>query len=357
MLTKIWERYFLKEVLKVFLLFLFCFYGLYVLIDYAHHSRIFQHQQNYSPWKAFFFYYFYEFINRSEVLVPFAILLGTIRTLCRLNENNELIALRASGVKILALLRPFFLLGFFFTVLMYLNTQYLLPIASRELKSLDENHHKPKKQVHAFNVESVILDDNTTLLYQSHDPLNHLFFDTYWIRSLDEIYKIKYLHLYSSPPQGYFVEQIQRNAQGELVANVSEAFRIFPELKFNAKKLQEALIQPEDLSLSALWEQLPKEVTSEKEARLVSTFHRKLAMPWLCLLAVIAPAPFCMRFSRQFPVFLVYASSLFGLIAIYIVIDAAHVLGRRQLMNPLYALWTPIVLFALIFGWRYIRTK
>jgi len=94
-----------------------------------------------------------------------------------------------------------------------------------------------------------------------------------------------------------------------------------------------------------------------KRSEILIGLASKISHPWLCLLAVLAPAPFCMRFSRQFPTFLVYAASLFGLIAIYIVIDAAHVLGRRQLLDPLYALWTPFVFFFLIFGWRYVRLR
>jgi len=45
------------------------------------------------------------------------------------------------------------------------------------------------------------------------------------------------------------------------------------------------------------------EAQSEKEARSLSALHRKLATPWLCLLAVLAPAPFCMRFRDNSPLF------------------------------------------------------
>jgi len=35
MLNKIWQRYFLRELLKVFLLLISSFYALYMLIDYS----------------------------------------------------------------------------------------------------------------------------------------------------------------------------------------------------------------------------------------------------------------------------------------------------------------------------------
>lgn len=358
--TKIWERYFLKEILKTFILFLGCFYGLYALIDYTNHARSFHQSHGWAHLQAFCLYYGCEFVVRSEVLVPFAILLGTIRTLCKLNNNNELVAMMASGIKVSRLLRPFLLLGLFFTALMYFNIEYFVPLAAKEQKYLDDAHSKKKNlRSSDLSVEHVILEDKSTLLFQHFDSVRDLFFDAYWVRSIDEIYKIKYLYPYASPPIGYYVDHLIRNEQGEIVVENSEALRRLPELKFDAKRLIDSLTQPENTSLTKLWEQLPEDYVaqSEKEARVLSTFHRKLALPWLCLLAVVAPAPFCLRFSRQFPTFMVYASSLFGLIAVYIVLDAVHVLGRRQLVDPLYALWTPLMLFFLIFGWRYVRLR
>lgn len=358
--TKIWERYFLKEVLKTFFLFLICFYGLYALIDYANHGRSFHQTRGLAHAYAFCLYYACEFVSRGEVLVPFAILLGTIRTLCKLNHNNELVAMLTCGVTASRLLRPFLLLGLFFTVLMYLNTEFLLPIAANQQSVMDDAHSRSKNQKKSMlAVEHTVLEDGSTLLFQSYDAVRDRLFDVYWLRSIDDVYKIKYLYPHTTPPIGYYVDHLSRNANEELVVDNSAEIMPLPNLKFDAKRLIDSLAQPESLSLSKLWEQLPEnyEAQSEKEARVLSTFHRKLVLPWLCLLAVVASAPFCMRFSRQFPTFLVYAGSLFGLISLYIILDAVHVLGRRQVVDPLYALWTPLVLFALIFGWRYVRLR
>lgn len=357
--TTIWERYFLKEVLKTFFLFLICFYGLYALIDYANHGRSFHQTKGLAHAFAFCLYYACEFVIRGEVLIPFAILLGTIRTLCKLNQNNELVAMMASGITTLRLLRPFLLLGLFFTLLMYLNTEYVLPIAADQQKILDDSHSRSKAQKKSLAVEHMVMEDGSTLLFQSYDAIRDQLFDVYWVRSIDEVYKIKYLYPHTSPPIGYYVDRLIRNGDDELVVEDSEEIMPLPKLKFDAKRLIDSLAVPESLSLSKLWEQLPEnsEAQSEKEARVLSTFHRKLVLPWLCLLAVVACAPFCMHFSRQFPTFLVYAGSLFGLIALYIILDALHVLGRRQVIDPLYALWTPLVLFGLIFGWRYVKQK
>lgn len=358
-LTKIWERYFLKEFIKTFLLFLICFYSLYILIDYSIHSSSYRHGLSMSKFKFFSVYYASEFVNRSEVLIPFAILIATIKTLCKLNENNELIAMMASGIRIGILLRPFLLIGLFFTGMLYFSNEFIAPIALKNLQRLDHINSTLKyKDSKNASTQQLILEDQSMLLFKSYDPSTDLFFDVYWIRSFNEIYRIKYLSLSTAPPSGESVDHFVRTPQGELTLVDTTAKHPFPDIHFDQKTLIETITFPEGLPLSALWKKLPPgyDAQSEKEARTLSTFHRKLAFPWLCLLAVIAPAPFCIRFSRQFPIFFIYACSLFGLVGICILMDAAHVLGRRQVLDPLWATWAPFGLIFLTFGWRYLRT-
>src|SRR5436190_24088446 len=111
MLTKIWERYFLKQMLKVFFLFLFCFYGLYVVVDYASHTSALPHHQTQVPGQELIRYYLFVFASRAEILIPFALLIAVIKTLITLNTHQELVALLASGVRLKTLMRPFILMG------------------------------------------------------------------------------------------------------------------------------------------------------------------------------------------------------------------------------------------------------
>ena len=106
---KIWERYFFFDTLKTLLFLLFAFSALFVLIDYASHTGSFHQNHIRFAFKEFLIYYGGELIQKSEVLLPFGILVATIRTLTRLNQQNELIALLAAGVKMKSLLRPFLL--------------------------------------------------------------------------------------------------------------------------------------------------------------------------------------------------------------------------------------------------------
>lgn len=356
---KIWQRYFIREFLKTLIFFLVCFYGLYVLIDYSNHSTSFhRHQVSFQIWEVMR-YYFWEFVNRLEVLLPFAILIATVNTLCSLNVNNELVALMSSGISLHKLMRPFLILGLFFTCLMYANTQTFLPGAMTDLKRIHDTRKSLKhKNDRELSVQYLALEDNSTIIFQNYNTAEQRFFDAYWIRSIDDIYRIKYLYPQfenSTSPVGLLVDHLKRNSNNELVVTESSERMEFPIIQFNKETLFETIMQPDEHSVTELWEKLPqaKDDLSEKEAELLSTFYRKLAMPWLCFLAVIAPAPLCMRFTRHLPVFLIYSLSIFGLVAFYLIMNSAALLGEKQVINPFFAIWTPFALFFSFFSYRF----
>lgn len=353
-LTSIWERYFLRETAKVFTFFLLGFYGLYVMMDYSNHAASFKHY-HFSILDIIKFYAF-EFVTRMDVLVPFALLIACIKTLCSLNTHNELVALMASGIKLKRLLLPFVVFGLALTALIYLNTEVLQPMALKYNTKLDHSRAKAKQKKH-LSIRQLVLEDNTPLIFQEYDTAAKEFFDAYWVRSIDDLYRIQQLSPYTEVPTGKFVDHLQRNAEGLLVLTESFPEKTFPDMHFNKQQLLDSVTLPDAQSLSDLKEKLPSHGNelSEKEAQLLTTYYYKLALPWLCLLAVLAPTPFCIRFSRTLPVFFIYALSIFGLVAFYLVMDATVVLGERQMFNPALAIWVPFASFFAFFGWRFLR--
>lgn len=357
-MTKIWSRYFLKEIFSVFFLFLGCFYGLYIVIDYTNHASVFHHQQSHFAWGTFALYYVDEFVHRSDVLVPFALMIATVRTLTKLNQTNEITALRAAGLSLSTLAKPFMYVGLLFTMLLYANEQWVIPRSMSALKQVHDKHSSLKrKDQRNLAAQHLVLQDDTTLIFQYFDSTTNLFFDAYWVRGSGDIYRIKSLDPYKETPQGQHVDHLVRTPQGQLLVDASVDELSFPEMHFNKKTLLDTLTPPEDLSLTKLWGKWPEggKIKSDKDAQVITALHRKLASPWLCFLAVIAPIPFCVRFSRQIPVFFLYALNIFGLVFVYLILDSAQVLGKRQFFDPVLSIWGPLLLFFSVFGWRLCR--
>ena len=355
----LWQRYFLRQTFQTFALFIVCFFALYVLVDLSAHASAY-HSHLRFKWGEVALYYSCEFIKRIEVLAPFGMLLATIKTLCSLNVNNELVALLASGFSLKTLLRPFIFMSLALVALLYLNAQYIQPAAFQVIKQIEDKHHSQKiKKKDILSVQHVAMEDHSTLLFQNYDTSRQLFFDAYWIRNKDDIYRIRYLFPYTEYPVGEHVDHFTRNQLGRLIKTESREIQIFPEIKFNSAALIETLTTAKDLSLSELTKRFPEnnQPTSEKHAQVMSVFFYKLTLPWLCLLAVIAPAPFCVQYTRNLPIFLIYAFSIFGLVAIYLILDAALILGERQAIPPSPAILTPFLVFFGIFGWKYLKLR
>ena len=355
--TKIWEHYFVKEFFKVFILFLGCFYGLYVLIDYASHTSSLPQNTMKIQGIALVNYYLYIFICRAEILIPLTLLIALIKTLVSLNMRGELIGFLASGFKSKTLLRPFIFIGLTATFLLFLNEQFLLPVALKKLRYIEDStkHQRGRNNV-AVLARHLILEDESLFLFQSYDTAKKQFFDAYWIRSIDDIYRIKYLSPYNAVPTGYFVDRLVRQPNQELALQESFPVLEFSDLKFNPDILRSTLIDSDILSFDELWNQLPSShEMSEKESKILTSFYWKLIMPWLCLLAIIAPAPFCMIHSRQFPLFLIYVCGIFGFLSLYLFLDAGQVIAKRQVLSPAIILLVPFLSVSGFFGWRFTK--
>ena len=151
-------------------------------------------------------------------------------------------------------------------------------------------------------------------------------------------------------PAGEFIDVLKRSSKGLLTVAASYENKELPELHFDKKRLLETITPADELALSELAKKLPREnhSKSEKEARIQTAFYIKLALPFLPLLAVMGVAPFCMHFSRRLAPFLIYTGAIFGLVSIYIMLNAAAVLGERQVLEPFTAIFAPFTFFALL---------
>lgn len=279
----IWERYFLRETLKVLFLIIFTFFGLYVLIDYSIHANL-SGQAKLSFFSSAI-YYLCEFSKRLDVLLPFSLLIATIKTLCDLAVHQELVALMASGIPIKRLLRPFLMIGLVGTACILINAQFILPVAQQQLKGLAANPAvKEGKSHQATAVQQLTLPNGTSLLYLHYDPENQAFHNVYWISNFSEVYHMKTLYPFESPPRGTFVTHFERDNTGHLADHGVQDQMLFSSMPFDTENVWKALTTPSDQSLSTIWKQIPtsKRDLSEKDSQVITTFYQKLALPWLC---------------------------------------------------------------------------
>ena len=355
---KIWQRYFLKEFFKTFFLFLICFYGLYCLIDYAGHTSSMHHSHGSFGFKDVVFYYLSEFSRRFDIIVPFGLLLATARTLLLFNSRSELVALMAGGFSLKKLLMPFLGVGGLMVLLSFANEQWVQPTASRYIKSIEDHYALLKNKKRGIrSAQHIPFTDGSVLIFQTYSESEDLFKDLFWIRSVDEIYRIGNLQAFTEPPIAREAELLQRQNNGYLMVTNHYDTLALNDFSLNRTQLMETIAQPTQFPLDDLWKKLPDSPRSEKEAALLTAFTKKMILPWLSLFAILLTAPFCVVFGRNTPTFMIYAGTIFALVALYLLLDAGEVMAKRQLFHPLIALLLPMAIAMIYPGWKFLRVR
>ncbi|MFI5334460.1 MAG: LptF/LptG family permease [Chlamydiales bacterium] len=355
---RIWEFYFLREILKVFFLFLFCFFFLYAMIDYSLHMQDFIKDKKLQV-SDLLVYYGYQFIKRATLLLPLALMISTIKVLTSFSIHREFMALQVAGLSFKKLMRPFFLVGCLCVAFNFFSMEYFLP---RSLGFLDKFYFEHIKQARHEKKSSVVhsltLKDNTKLIYLSYDPDTAKFFDCIWLKSTNEIWKMKYLLTATGEPIGKYVDHLVRNSQVIFEKKESFEARAFPEIVLQKNYSKRGHIPIESRSLSELFRMGFKEKhTAYVKMELLTQFYYKCVMPLLSLLAVLAPAPFCIRNTRGAPLFFLYAIALFSYIGLFTLMDAAMILGENRLTTPALAILLPFLLSSAPFVWHFARRR
>ncbi len=347
-MSLILHRYFTRELLKIFFLFIVCFFFLYILIDYT--SRLSSLGLSFSELAVM---YGCILLRRIEILAPFALLVAGIKVLCQANIRNELVALRACGLPLQKLLSPLLTVGLAFTALMYLNLQFAVPIAQRQIREIEDTYSgRFKRSSHP--VQGLAMNEGQHLIYREYDLHTHQFHQVFWVKSMDDVYRIRTLSPFMTPPIGESIQHLQRDENGNLLLAESIPHAEFHDMIFDRHELQETLTPPDDRSLFQLWRRLPsgnKSMTHE-QMLVRAAFYRKLAIPLLCLIAMLLPAPACTAFRRPLKVFFIYCVAMICLVAIYLAFNAAYTIAQGQSTSPM---WTLLLPMTGLLGLGYLR--
>lgn len=122
---RILDRYILKSVISLFLGCLLIFLFLYIIIDvFSHLDEILRQKVGF----VVLLQYYLSYLPMIFIQVsPMACLLSTLYTFGKLNRNNEVIAMRASGLSVLQISKTVILFGMVVSVLVFLVSDKLAP--------------------------------------------------------------------------------------------------------------------------------------------------------------------------------------------------------------------------------------
>jgi len=322
------------------------------------------------------------------VTIPMAVLVATLMSFGRLSQDNEVTALKASGVSFYRLLAPVLLASLLLAVFMAYFNNYILPESNHRVKNLliDITQKRPTLKIK----EGVFINDfeGYNILIKKVDVKRSRIYDvTIYEKSEGKrprtIMAKKGEILFS--PDG---KTLQIRLEGGEIHELDEAD---PDRYLRLTFKKHTIILPvntelvrqnreyrsdREMSAQAMWmevRKLKKEITQrelrkklssseiqdlEFKRRQISQYlveiHKKYAIPFACFVFVLLGAPLGTIVKRG-GIGVGFGLSLIFFVLYYIFLVVGEELADRRMVSPFLAMWAANIVLGLIGGWLTLR--
>jgi len=279
-----------------------------------------------------------------------AILLAIFLTLALLSRNNEIIAMKASGINIYKILTPLLILSGCIVLISFANQELILPYASQRAEYLENIKIKGRK--------------GPRLLKQ----------DRFWYRSEDAICNIELFEHQSNTLQGitiYFFDQqfiLTRRLDARLGKWIDNKWHFYnlvirtfnPDGSMSIETAREKIIplketpgdfkvarrEPEEMSYAELKDYINKiEKAGYQIPEYIPYLYAKISFPFICLIMPILAIPFALRIGKGGGIALGIGISVIIGFIYFVFFNFSLSLGRGGVLPPFFSAWVANILF------------
>jgi lipopolysaccharide export system permease protein len=350
---KILVRHLFINLLKPLLYLLLAFSLLFVIGDLMDNADDFIESK--ASAATMLHYYGLQLPSLIIFIVPICLLLATLYSLSMLTRHNEIVAMRASGVSIYRIVRPYMLMGFLCFLFTAAVNEYTGPKYAYRAYQLLESQKRASDDVYYKNIPF----ENPTTGHSWHivkfDTRTYAMEGiTLWQRRPDGSDKAKI-----TARKGHWLDgrwwfedgAIQQFDQNNNLAGLAE--------KFQTREMRELPEIPEDFMGEAkdaehqssleLWgyirthQFLSPETLNKHEV----DFHHKLTMPFICIIAVIIGIPVGAHTGRKGALagIMMAICMFFGFYATQFTMEY---LAKQMILLPWVGAWTAVIVFYII---------
>lgn len=355
---RILDNYILKSVLKIFVSTILIFLFLYILIDATTHLSDFI--ANKVPANLIAQYYLTALPTIFVQMSPVACLLAVLFTYSTLNNNNELIALRASGLSFWKITKPSLMFGLIVTALVFLVNEKFAPQSA----SLGEELKKGSIEVQATDrgkkapvIENLFFygQDNKLFSIDKYNPSTKTLEGLTVIgqdnqqRMTDKIVAMR--GEWTAQGWKLYNCQITQYDPVEQVP-IGEA-PFYKEKIVNLSEKPEDLLKQRSTRSNMNIRELKKYIKRFKGSGAISAInslkvdlHARIAYPFACIVIIFVGLPFAMVGGRRKG--LTFASvgiALMIALLFYVVNALALAIGKGGALSPALSAWIAPLLF------------
>ncbi len=352
---KLIDKYLLANVLVPLGYCLAAFLMIFVIFDLFSHLSDFIEAG--TPLSAVFRFYLYLLPSAVIFIVPISLLLAILYGLSQLTRNNELTAMRASGVSLYRLMVPVITLGLLASIAVAVINETIAPWSAYWTNQFvrAETHdgeidfyvntdlpfRNAEEQrvwmIGEFNRQTFEMK-RIEVIQQREDGSDAARIRARSARWLDGKWWFVEVTTQQLDEQGYPLGPPRTDSRREMV-EFTETPRDF----INVTKDPEFLSSRELLEFIHAHQHVSRDTLARHEVDL----HYRLAMPWTCFIVTLLGLPIGAHTGRK-GAFRGVALALGLFFSFYVLINFGMALGKNQTMEPWLAVWLPNMIFLTI---------
>ncbi|MFQ5900654.1 MAG: LPS export ABC transporter permease LptG [Thermodesulfobacteriota bacterium] len=348
---KIIKKYILKEFLTIFFLTLLTLISVYLLIDFF--ERIGDLVKHHAPLSSIFQFFLFKLPFIIYTVAPFAVLFSTILSLGFLSRHMEIVAMRASGISYLSIVKPVLLSSLLIAVFTFSINESIAPKTNRRVRELKERWIRGKVQDSIFRQHKVWLKGkegffNITLIEPKEEVLKGftLFqigkdfsvssrIDARTASWEEGRWNLKDAAITNFSNDG----SIKITNYSEKSITLSKEFKDFQEMERNA----------DEIGFMELWRYIDRlKMDGYEVVRYTVDLYSKLSLPFGAFVMAIIGIPFAMRRAEKGGALVGIGLSLILVFAFWIVTGITKAFGYGGVLPPFLAAWTPNLTFSIL---------
>ena len=358
------DRYFVKELAGPALFGAAAFTLIFIATQFLAIGKLVS-QQN-VPLLVAIEYFLWEMPAYLLLVIPMAMLFGTLLSVGRLSSESEITALKAGGISLVRMFLPLAVVGLAVSLLALVMQEALVPLANDRAAYLRQSaieHISPAastlsavttlpaggRQVTiagGLDAATQTLLNVTVLRYDTHQALDEMIISE----------KAKY-----DPPTWTFQNATTYHFSGGDVGETMVSPVLQVDIGERPNEIAKHTLQandPENLSRSEIKSVLDNGNLSDTQRRqFTATYAAKLARPFTSLVFVLFAFPLGMRRIRGGGAALGFGLALAIVFVYYVITTLALAVGTMALPLAGIAAWTPNAIFALIGLWLLRRAS
>jgi lipopolysaccharide export system permease protein len=376
---RILDRYLIRQFCFALIFSLIAFWVIFLVVDLVEHmdSYIDKHASVFLVIKYYLYYTPYIIV----LALPVAMLLACLFSLGQLAKNNELTAMKSSGISLYRILLPLFVLSFLISLFVVGFGESVVPLSYQKMMEVKTVEIEKGQREANLILNNVFIqgDDGRIFHVATYDIKNKTGSDALVQRfeenRLKEEIRAKRVRwdnngwlfedgveriFYNTPSGIPFPEDTGRMKTDSPAANAVEKdlsekeeyhpfdrlFRL--DLKIKPEALTRRQKKPEEMGYLELAEYVKiKRRSGQVVAKETTDLDLKIAFPFVSFIIVLFGAPLAANPKRS-GLAIGFAISLFISFVYYTLIRAGQSFGYSEKLPPLLAVWAANILFAIL---------